>query len=262
MAEINKSLQNNMECDYTDKVVIVTGGSRGIGKELVRAFAEANAIVYFTYLSNEEKAIEVASEYSEKYQARIKPMAVDGRSKNAVDQFIEAVLKENGKIDVLINSAGYISRGFFLNTTEDVWKSTMDTNINSVYNYCMNVIKPMILQKAGCIINISSVSAYYPAKGQAAYSTSKGAIESLTKALALEYGHFNIRVNTIAPGLIETEVVKTITNKVKQQILDRTPLGRFGRTEDVSNLALFLASENASYITGSELLVTGGRHLG
>lgn len=172
-----------------------------------------------------------------------------------------ANLIATGKIDILINCAGYISRGFFLNTTEDVWKNTLDSNVNSIFHYSKYVLKHMILQKSGCIINISSVSAHFPAKGQAAYSTSKGAIESLTKALALEYGKYNIRVNTIAPGLIETEVVKTISPKVKSEILTKTPLGRFGRADDISNLALFLSSERASYITGTQILVTGGRHL-
>jgi len=250
-----------MEINFSDKIVVITGGSRGIGRELVRAFAEAKAKVYFTYLSNEEKAKNVVNEYSERYNATIKAYAVDGRSKEAVQNFIEEVIAENSRIDVLINSAGYIPRGLFLNTTEPVWKNTIDSNVNSIYNYCISALKHMLLEKEGCIINISSVSAYFPAKGQAAYSTSKGAIESLTKALALEYGKYNIRVNTIAPGLIETEVVKTISDQVKQEILKRTPLGRFGRAEDISSVALFLASENASYITGTQLLVTGGRHL-
>lgn len=140
-------------------------------------------------------------------------------------------------------------------------ENTLDSNVNSIFHYSKYVLKHMILQKSGCIINISSVSAHFPAKGQAAYSTSKGAIESLTKALALEYGKYNIRVNTIAPGLIETEVVKTISPKVKSEILTKTPLGRFGRADDISNLALFLSSERASYITGTQILVTGGRHL-
>lgn len=250
-----------METNFSDKVVVITGGSRGIGKVLVRTFAEAKANVYFTYLSNKEKADQVVGEYTEKYNTVVKAFAVDGRSKQEVQSFMDTVLKENGKIDVLINSAGYIARGFFLNTTETVWKNTLDSNVSSVYNYCMSGLKPMILQKKGCIINISSVAADFPAKGQAAYSASKGAVESLSKALALEYGGYNIRINTIAPGLIETEVVKTISNKVKQEILKKTPLGRFGRAEDVSNAALFLASDNASYITGTQILVTGGRHL-
>lgn len=250
-----------MRNNFIGKTVVITGGSRGLGREMVRAFAEAGANVYFTYLSNHEKARNVADEYSRQYKASIKAQPVDGRSKSAVKSFIDTLLKETGKIDVLINCAGYISRGLFLNTTEEVWKNTLDSNVNSIYNYCMSVIKPMILQKNGCIINVSSVSAHFPAKGQAAYSTSKGAIESLTKALALEYGRYNVRVNTIAPGLIETEVVKTISSKVKEEILKRTPLGRFGRVDDVSSLALFLASENASYITGAQFLVTGGRHL-
>lgn len=250
-----------MEYNLDGKTVIITGGSRGIGREMVRAFAEAGANVYFTYLSNHIKAQNVQEEFGKRYHSKINSCSVDGRVGSEVKNFIEDIIKETGKIDILINCAGYISRGFFLNTTEDVWKNTLDSNVNSIFHYSKYVLKHMILQKSGCIINISSVSAHFPAKGQAAYSTSKGAIESLTKALALEYGKYNIRVNTIAPGLIETEVVKTISPKVKSEILTKTPLGRFGRADDISNLALFLSSERASYITGTQILVTGGRHL-
>ena len=246
---------------YDGKTVIITGGSRGLGKEMVRAFAEEGANVYFTYLTSHDKAKKVEIEYSKKYNALIKSYAVDGRCMSEVEGFVKSVLSETGKIDILINSAGYISRGFFLNTSEKVWKKTFDSNVNSIYNYCINVLKPMILNKNGCIINISSVSAMFPAKGQAAYSASKGAIESLTKALALEYGQYNIRVNAIAPGLIETEVVKTISEKVKNEILSKTTLGSFGNGKDVSSLALYLASDKASYITGTQIFVTGGRHL-
>jgi 3-oxoacyl-[acyl-carrier protein] reductase len=119
----------------------------------------------------------------------------------------------------------------------------------------------MILQKSGNIINISTVSALQPSPGQAAYSASKAAIESLTRTLAMEHGKYNIRVNSIAPGLIQTEIVKSITQELKDEVLKKTPLGKFGTPKDIADAAVFLASDFSSYITGIQLLVTGGRHL-
>lgn len=248
-----------MNINYQDKVVIITGGSRGIGKELVRAFAEAGARVYFTYLSNKEKAHIIVENLSKKYFT--KTFQVDGRNYSAVEEFIKDILKENKKIDVLINNAGFIPRSLFLQTTEKIWHKTIDSNLTSVYNYCNIVLKYMMLQKSGVVLNISSVSAHQPDRGQSAYSTSKGAIESLTKNLAIEFGAYNIRINTIAPGLIETEIVKTISSETKNNILKKIPLKRFGIVEDVSNAALFLASDKAEYITGIQFMITGGRHL-
>lgn len=246
-----------MNISYEGKVIIITGGSRGIGRGLVKAFSSLGGKVYFTYLSNDESAAKVVEECKE----NVKAFKVDGRNKDEVKQFINRVISEESKVDVLINNAGYIPRGLFLSTNQKVWRNTMESNVDAVYSYCSEVLRYMILNKSGVILNITTVSANQPGKGQAAYGASKAAIESLSKVLALENGRYNIRVNTIAPGLVETEVVKTITPKVKERILSMTPLKRFGEVDDISNAAVFLASEYASYITGVQLLVTGGRHL-
>ena len=245
---------------YSDKIVIITGGSRGIGKGLVEAYARENCKTYFTYLSSVSNAQKIEDDLQEE-GLFVKGMQVDGRNEGDVKEFISRVVDEHNKVDILVNNAGYIPRGLFLNTTKGIWDKTIDTNLNGVFNYCQEVLKHMMLKKEGVILNISSVSALHPGKGQAAYSASKAAIESLTKLLAMEYGKYNIRVNSIAPGLIETEVFKSITASIKGEILKKTPLNRFGIVEDVTNSALFLSSEKAEFITGIQLLVTGGRHL-
>ncbi|MCM3135795.1 SDR family oxidoreductase [Paenibacillus polysaccharolyticus] len=249
-----------MNLNLEDKVVVITGGSRGIGKGLVEAFARYRCKVYFTYLSSSKSAEDLARSLNEQ-GFFVRPFKVDGISLEEVKTFINDIISDEKRIDILINNAGYIPRGLFLGTAEETFKHTIDSNLLGVYNYCQSVLKNMILNKQGVILNITTVSSYQPSKGQAAYSASKAAIESLTKVLALEYGKYNIRVNSIAPGLIETEIVKSISDKVKSDILLKTPLDRFGSVEDVSDSALFLASEKAAYITGVQLLVTGGKHL-
>lgn len=250
-----------MKIDFSGKVVIITGGSRGIGRGLVTHFARANATVYFTYLSSEDQAAAVVQECREQYGADVTGLRVDGRSKPDVESFMDTVWKNHKRIDVVVNNAAWIPRGLFLQMSEQDWSEGISANLNSVIAFCSSAIKYMILNKSGSIINISSRSALQPGRGQAVYTATKGAVESLTKVLALEYGSYNIRVNTIAPGLIETDVVNTMQTGVKKKIMERTPLGRMGTADDVSHAALFLASDYASYITGTQLPVTGGRHL-
>ena len=249
-----------MNIDLSGKVAIVTGGSRGIGKEIVTAFAENGAIVYFTYLTNAARAKDLEKELNSRGH-NVFSEKVDNCSLEHVNMFAKKVINEQKHIDILVNNAGYIPRGLFLKTSEIVWKKAIDTNLGGVYNYCSAILKYMILQKQGNIINISTVSALQPSPGQAAYSASKAAIESLTRTLAMEHGKYNIRVNSIAPGLIQTEIVKSISKDIKDAVLQKTPIGRFGTSEDIANAAMLLASDVSSYITGVQLLVTGGRHL-
>lgn len=249
-----------MYTDLKGKVVVITGGSKGIGRGLVEAFAKAGSKVYFTYLSSEAQAKLIEDQLlSEGWFA--KAARVDGSSLEHVRDYINEIIAAEVSIDILINNAGFIPRGLFLGTTESIMDKTMNTNYKGVYNYCSVVLKYMVLKRQGVILNMTTLSSYLPAKGQSAYSASKAAIESLSKVLAIEYGKYNIRVNTIAPGLIETEIVKSISDQVKSDILSKTPLNRLGNVQDVSNAALFLASDQAKYITGVQLLITGGKHL-
>lgn len=250
-----------MNIDFSGKVVIITGGSRGIGRGLVTHFARAHATVYFTYLSNEDLAAAVVHECKEHYDAEVTGVRVDGRSGPDVESFMDTVWQAHKRIDVVVNNAAWIPRGLFLQMSGQDWSEGINANLNSVIAFCSSAIKYMIPAKSGSIINISSRSALHPGRGQAVYSATKGAVESLTKVLALEYGSYNIRVNTIAPGLIETDVAGTMQTELKKKIVERTPLGRIGTVDDVGSAVLFLASDYASYITGTQLLVTGGRHL-
>jgi 3-oxoacyl-[acyl-carrier protein] reductase len=249
-----------MNINVSDKVVIITGGSNGIGKELVKTFAREKCKVVFTYLRSEEKAKELEEEMKMESLC-VEGFKVNNCSGSEINEFIKEVVRKYKKIDVLVNNAGFIPRGFFLNTSNEVMEKTIETNIYGTINYCKVVLRYMMLNKNGSIINITSVSSWQPSAGQAAYSLSKAAIESLTKTLAIEYGKYNIRINTIAPGLVDTDVVKSITEKRKSDILDSTPLGKNASPTDIANAAIFLSSEMASHITGIQLLVTGGRHL-
>lgn len=249
-----------MNIDIKNKIVIITGGSSGIGKSLVKCFANEGCFVFFTYLNNKDSSEKLVSELTADGK-KVECCKVDNSNSNEIKAFISSVIEKCGKIDVLINNAGYIPRGLFLNTPIDVIEKAVNVNLIGTANYCQAVLKNMMINKGGCIINISSISALRPVSGQSAYSVSKAGIESLTSTLAQEYGKYNIRINTIAPGLIETDVVKSITQKKKDNILNMTPMGKNGSPDDIANAAVFLASDKASHITGIQLLVTGGRHL-
>lgn len=241
---------------FKDKVVLVTGGSRGIGREIVRQFCNEGAKVYFTYLSN----VSQASQLVEELGGSVKAFRVDGRKHEEVKNFVEIIGEEQGVIDVLVNNAAVVPKSLLPNTSLEIWNDTLHANLTSIFSYCTLAVK-YLFRNRGVIINISSLAADRPGKGAGAYSATKGAIESLSRTMALEYASFGIRVNTVAPGLIETDVAEEVTEKFKNDLLSRTPLKRFGLPEDVSNAVLFLASNKANYITGTQLYVTGGRHI-
>ncbi len=243
-----------MDLDYSGKVIVITGGSRGIGRQLVAAFCNLNATVYYTYRSAEQFNPSVFDTVKGQQPTGIQ---VDARSADEVEAFTSDVWKKDQAIDVLINNAAFIWRADFLNTTEEIWNKSVQTNIMGVVNHCTSALKYMIKNKSGSIINISTVCSDHPIKGQAAYSSTKNAVESLTKAISIEYGSFGIRANTISPGLIVTEKQKIVTEEDVKKI----PLQRVGYAADVCHAAAFLGSTYADYITGADLLVTGGSHL-
>lgn len=246
-----------MNISFQNKVVIVTGGSRGIGKQLVKDFSSSGAKVFFTYLNSKNESEILSKEIGEQIEGH----RVDGRIPNEVNNFIEKIGTKLGKIDVLINNAGVVPVALLQETSVDTWDNTLNSNLNSVFNFCKSSLKHLYKSGSGVIVNVSSLTADRPGKGAAAYSASKGAIESLSRALAIEYAPFKIRVNSVLPGLIETDVADEVTNEFKQELIKRTPLKRIGTTEDVSNAVLFLASEKAQFITGTKLYITGGRHI-
>lgn len=246
-----------MSVEFKDKIVVVTGGSRGIGAEIVKAFASNGAIVHFTYQSNHDAARLV----EESFPNQVKGHQVDGCHQEQVENFLKTVGKMHKKIDVLVNNAGLVIRSLLANLTLEDWDRSIQTNLRAPFLYCTKALRYLMKSDAPAIVNISSVTADRVSHGLGIYCASKAGLESISKVLALEYASYKIRVNTIAPGLIETDMSVMTPDEVKEKILKKTPLGRMGKTEEVTNAVLFLASQKASYITGSQVYVTGGRHL-
>lgn len=240
------------------KNVLITGASRGIGRGIAIEMAKSGANVLINYKNNDEKAFETlelikgTQVYAEKYKC-------DVSSYSQVSEMTDYMLKKFGSIDVLINNAGISKVGLFSDMDEKVFDSIIGTNIKGVYNCCHNVLKKhMIEKKKGCIINISSMWGISGASCEVIYSASKGAVISFTKALAKELGPSNIRVNCIAPGVIDTEMNNNLSADEKKALEDEIPLGHFGESSDIGKLCVFLATVSSQYITGQVISVDGG----
>ena len=247
--------------NLTGKTTLVTGGSRGIGRAVVEALARAGAAVTFVYQSNAQAADALVAELRGQGHD-VAALQCDVRSKGAADQAVEAVLAERKKIDILVNNAGIIRDTLLIQMSEEQWRDVIETNLNSVYNFCQAVYRPMMSARSGRIINMSSVAAHFGNKGQANYAASKGGIEGFTRCLATELASRGVTVNAVAPGFIETDMTQAVRNAAEAEIKKSIPLKRLGRPEDIANAVLFLASDAASYITGQVLTVDGGLTLG
>lgn len=237
------------------KNALVTGGSRGIGRAIVERLANAGMDVTFTYVSNEEAAQRVIEENR---GLKITATKVDVRDSDAARECIEAMIERVDTIDVLVNNAGVI-RDNLLPMLEDEDLSTVfETNIEGVFNFCRAAVPFMMSKRSGRIINISSVSAEKGGRGQTNYAASKGAINSFTKALAVEVGRRKILVNAVAPGVIETEMSQEVRDLAGDEITSNIVLKRYGQPSEIANAVWFLSSDLASYITGQILSVDGG----
>ncbi len=242
-------MANNLK----DRVAIVTGGSRGIGRAIVQRFVAEGARVVFTWIRDADAAEQLEAEYS---QAR--GMQCDGRDRDAVDAALADILAREGRVDILVNNAGVsISRLFAMTPPED-WDRVMATNVQGTYHWCRAVVRHMLARKAGTILNVASVSGIAGVAGQAAYGASKGAVLAFTRALAAELGPRGIRVNCLVPGFIETDMTAVIPTPVRRQHVERIALKRFGQANEAAAAALFLVSDDATYITGQALVVDGG----
>tara|TARA_B110000444_G_scaffold252111_1_gene280940 strand:- start:336 stop:1082 length:747 start_codon:yes stop_codon:yes gene_type:complete len=239
------------------KTVIITGASRGIGKGIAEVFAKQGANIAFTYISQDEKATALQDELSA-YGRKVKGYKSDASNFEAAQQLAADVLEEFGSIDVLVNNAGITKDGLLMRMSEDDFDKVMDINMKSVFNMSKAVLRPMLKQRKGSIINMSSVVGVKGNAGQANYSASKAAINGFTKSTALELGSRNIRCNSIAPGFIETEMTEALAKVQIQEWRDSIPLKRGGTSEDIANAALFLASDMSAYVTGQVLHVCGG----
>lgn len=241
-----------------DKVAIVTGASRGIGRAIAQDLAANGAAVVVNYSSSEAQATEVVAAIEEA-GGKACAVSADVSDFKAAQQLIKAAKESFGRIDVLVNNAGTTRDTLLMMMKEDDWDVVLDTNLKSLYNCCKAVLRPMLRQKSGGrIINISSVVGLAGQGGQTNYAASKAGIIGFTKALAKEMGPRQITVNAVAPGYFPTALTAELPEDLLQKALDYIPLGRLGEVEEVAHLVTFLASDQASYITGEVIRVDGG----
>lgn len=242
------------------RVALVTGGSRGIGKAISLALAREGADVVVDHLEQKEEANEVVEEIRRMGRHAL-AFQTDVRDFDKVVNMVEQILEEFGKIDILVNNAGIVRDKTFKNMKKEEWDIVIDTDLNGVFNCIKAVITHMEERKTGKIINISSVIGEIGNFGQANYAAAKAGVIGLTKSVAKEVARKGITVNAVAPGFTETGMLKTIPESVKDQILKQIPMGRFAIPEDIAKVVVFLASDDANYITGQVINVNGGYYL-
>jgi 3-oxoacyl-[acyl-carrier protein] reductase len=234
------------------RTVLITGGSRGIGRAVVERFARDGARVFFTYHQSDEQAAQVAAATGAE---AIKCSQTDPAT---VEQTVERIVQTTGSLDVLVNNAGITSDQFLMLMPAEEWDRVIDTNLNGAFRWCKAAVRPMLLARRGVIINIASVSGLVGVMGQTNYAASKGGLIAFGRALAAELGAKGIRTNTIVPGFIDTDMTSKIPRQIRQQSQARIVMKRFGRPEEVAGVAAFLASDDASYIVGQTIVVDGG----
>jgi 3-oxoacyl-[acyl-carrier protein] reductase len=239
------------------KVALITGATRGIGRGIALKFAEHGAHVVFTYVSSEDKAKALEAEIQQ-MGVKAKGYKSDAADFKAAEELVNAIVAEFGTLDVLVNNAGITRDTLLMRMTEQQWDEVINANLKSVFNLTKAAQKPMLKQRKGSIVNMSSVVGVKGNAGQANYAASKAGIIGFSKSIALELGSRNIRCNAIAPGFIETEMTAALDQKVVEQWRESIPLKRGGTSEDVANLTLFLASDMSAYITGQCINVCGG----
>lgn len=243
------------------KIAIVTGASRGIGEAIAVKLAEEGAQVAFTFLSSEEKA--------KALEDRLKALGVKAKAykSNAgvyaeCETLVNDVVKEFGTVDICVNNAGISKDNLLLRLSPEQWDEVVDINLKSVFNMTKQVIRPMMKARKGSIINMSSIVGIRGNAGQSSYAASKAGIIGFTKSVALELGSRNVRCNAIAPGFVETDMTHYLKEgEGSKAFLEKIPLGRFGKAEEIANTTLFLASDMSSYVTGQVISACGGLNI-
>jgi 3-oxoacyl-[acyl-carrier protein] reductase len=236
----------------SDKVAIVTGGTRGIGRAIVEALSADGARVVLTYASNSALADEIADgETIFAYKADVTDSA-------RAAEVVKEVRANLGRIDILVNNAGVTRDKLLVRMSEADWDAVLDTNLKGVYNFTRPVATAMLKQRSGTILNVSSISGLVGLPGQTNYSASKAGMIGFTKALAKELAKAGITVNALALGLIDTDMTLSMAEEYRQKALEQIPLGRYGQPSEVARIARFLVSEEAAYITGQVIQVDGG----
>ena len=239
------------------KCAVITGASRGIGKCIATKFAKEGANVVINYRNNEEEALKVKQEL-EDLGSQVLVVKADVSELEQAENLIKEAKKEFGRVDILVNNAGITKDNLIIRMEEEDFDSVIKTNLKGAFN-CLKAVTPIMLkQKYGKIVNMASVVGVVGNPGQVNYCASKAGLIGMTKSLAKEIGSRNITVNAIAPGFIDTDMTKILSDDQKKKILSQIPLNKFGNVEDIANVALFLGSENSNYITGQVIHVDGG----
>jgi len=241
-----------------NKTAIITGASRGIGKGIAEKYAEQGCDIAFSYARSVEKAKALEEELSSKYGVKVVGFQSDAADLESSQKFVDEVVAEFGKIDILINNAGITRDNLLMRMTEDQWDEIMNVNLKSVFNLTKACLRTFLKQKSGSIINMSSVVGVMGNAGQSNYAASKAGIIGFSKSVAKELGSRNVRCNVITPGFIETEMTAELGEDALKKWTDGIPLKRGGKPEDVANACVFLGSDMSNYVSGQVLSVCGG----
>ncbi|MFC1532068.1 3-oxoacyl-[acyl-carrier-protein] reductase [Thermodesulfobacteriota bacterium] len=245
--------------ESSGRVAVITGGSKGIGRAVAYKFAEEeNAKIVIVHYDPDESASSETLNILEGKGVKTESRKVDVSSKADVETLFQDIISEFGKVDVLINNAGITKDSLLMRMSEDDWDMVLKVNLKSVFNCTQAVIRSMIKQRGGAIINIASVAGQIGNAGQANYAASKAGIIGFTKTIAREVASRGITVNAVSPGFIDTEMTAVLPDKVKESYLQQIPLGRLGSPEDVAGAVCWLCSDSAGYITGQTIHVNGG----
>jgi 3-oxoacyl-[acyl-carrier protein] reductase len=246
---------------FEGKIALVTGGSRGIGRACVVQLACEGAEVVFNYQANAQSAETLVAELTAQGR-NVRAVQADVRDAARAQEVVDEIVNSRQRIDVLVNSAGIVRDGLLGSMLPEQWRDVLETNLFGTYNYCRAVVQQMMYQRSGAVVNLSSTASEFASRGQVNYAASKGGIDGLTRGMAKELAPRKVRVNAVAPGMIETDMSAAVRGLAGDKIKDFIPMKRIGKPEEIARVVAFLASDDSSYMTGQILRVDGGLSLG